>query len=829
MADGPVLNKGTLANQVCTGVVQYAIPAFGWAMVIPAAGNGIDNPILCMPQANGGIVGAGTISVPNVGTTVTFRREKDTDIGYIISVNPTGTEPSTWKYVPRLRHSQFIPGVTDLDVVKTVIQTVYGKTNGKGKAVYVGGLQDQYEGDVYTADKKGPGIFYGRAQLTVRGSDLSYIEISALKDRIYTVTVESQFDTLTDKNTITTSLNKTLKASGTLQGLGGRPWDKTKPFKADEKWELVYQDSVKDPLFRYQHFQGGAAKGTYLSVVGALQEKKEETPVLVSQGTSYDGLCLAMSVQGKTWIKTPYVTGLTEKPFTTEQDTKERQEEIEQRLQKAKEFLDKFKDIKLSYQGVQRIAQLDAVIEKDTRALTADMLGSDVQALIKNQVDPFTEAFGDNLPWEGGQQPLLGQFLGGFQTADTKDGFTGKTVKRFNDNAIITQDPDGTITLKDGWGSQITMSHGNIYISSALDTFIRPGRDLISMVPRHLVGGANGEIELAAKKDIRVGSQKNLALASAIGGQDGYTVLQNRSKNTGNMIIRSNGKLVMTSSDDMHIGINDKRTVNNKEAANYSEGSVFIQGQRLRLESRDELRLMGKQVGVYGVSGTTGTGLQISSAALAMISPIIQMNTSSVTMGKFNNVYTVESATGEKKTITLQGGQESTQLHVRGQLQCKNIICFDAIQADGQCIAQSFAAIKAAQDKIPEVPDEWYTKFVVSLSRIFNSALLGAPLKFKQKFQNWYKDKFICDRELKFKDDWETTKVPTMCWQLKGTTIGKLKKIEQRTTGNPDKVTCAYPGSNGWKASMFTVDPETCQVKWQTTVQDSYTTHTKEE
>ena len=81
-----------------------------------------------------------------------------------------------------------------------------------------------------------------------------------------------------------------------------------------------------------------------------------------------------------------------------------------------------------------------------------------------------------------------------------------RKITRFRNNSIVTQDPDGTVTLKDGWGSQITMSHGNIYISSALDTFIRPGRDLIAMVPQHLSATANGEIEVGAKKNIKIGS-----------------------------------------------------------------------------------------------------------------------------------------------------------------------------------------------------------------------------------------------------------------------------------------------------------------------------------
>lgn len=106
-----------------------------------------------------------------------------------------------------------------------------------------------------------------------------------------------------------------------------------------------------------------------------------------------------------------------------------------------------------------------------------------------------------------------------------KDTYTGKTKRIYKCTSFITQEEDGSILIKDGWGSEIRMSGGNIYISSALDTFIRPGRDCIGLVPRRLELDANGAAVIAAKKSVKVASESNLYLSSAVSGEDGYTVL----------------------------------------------------------------------------------------------------------------------------------------------------------------------------------------------------------------------------------------------------------------------------------------------------------------
>lgn len=828
-------NKGYLGNQVYTGVVQLTFPALGWAVVIPA-GATVDKAVLCRLPTGGGPLGASIVSAPVTGSLVTFRRQKATDKGYILTQNPQGTQDSMPAQAIMLHNYPSMSGISLTKSADNLAQYIETITQGKQRATYTGGQQDQYQGDVYTGDKFGPGIFSGRAMLTVKGSDMSYIEMNSLQDKIHTVTVESELDTLSDKQTITTSLNKQLKAANTYEGLGGRPWEDEDLLDSDPSLQVKLKQDINSPLFRYQSFNGGSAKGLSISVIGPLEKKKEDQPVLVSDTVTFDGLHMRMSVQGQTSIKTAYTTGLTENPLNNPPQTEKGKKELQERAKNTQELLQKFSKINLSNNGLQRAAQMDAILNEDARGLIADMLGPDVRELINDEVEPFTDPYGWGLSWEGDEEPSVGQLLGDYQTLDTADKFTGKTTRRFNNNSIITQDPDGSITLKDGWGSQITMSHGNIYISSALDTFIRPGRNLFSLVPGDMSSTTNGEIELASKKHIKVGAEKNLVLASAINGKEGYTVLENRtaekSGNTG-MVIRSNGKLSLTSSDDMHIGINDKRSDNKGDAANYGEGSIFIEGQKVRVESREELRLLGKYTGLYACDNNTGTGLQFSTSSITAVAPIINMDTSALQVGKFQTVYTLTTGATGENNVTLAKGGDALVVQVRGQIQSKDVICNGNLQLTGQCVAGDYIVLKtASMPDIPGTKASFISSFTKRLNQLFNTPLQSGSLSFVKNLQSWYNDNYICTKELAFKNDWAVSIMPTMCWQLQEATSSYklLQRVQTHATGNKDSITCAYPGSFGWDScKMFTLDAETFLPKYETDISAGYTTYTQKE
>lgn len=834
------INEGYLSNQVYSGVVQLAFPSFGWALVIPA-GATVDKAILCRLPSGGGPLGASMISAPTTGSLVTYRRQKGTDKGYIISFNPQGTESRAPAKSIMLHNYPNMPGVSFTLTTDNLAQYVETITQGKQAATYIGGQQDQYEGDIYIGDKYGPGIFTGRALLTVKGSDMSYIEMNSLQDKITTVTTASQLFTLSDKKSVTVSLNKDLKAANAYQGMGGRPWQSDPLIQKDEKLQIKLKQDLQAPLYRFQQFNGGAAKGISTSIISPIQGQEKAQPVIVSDTTTYDGLHMLMSVQGQTNIKTAFATGLVENSMPDITTTEGEDEVIlNERKQTAEELLKKFEKIKLSDNGLQRTAQMDAILNKDARALIADMLGPDVLELINNEVNPFEEPYGWNvLDWQGDENPTIAQTFGEHQTAYTQDEFTKKTVRRFKNNSIITQDPDGTITLKDGWGSQITMSHGNIYISSALDTFIRPGRDLIALVPRHLSNTANGEVEIASKKHIKVGAEKNLVLASAINGEEGFTVLENRTaKKSGKagMVIRSNGNLSVTASDDIHIGSNDKRDKNEDSKANEGQGSVFIEGQKVRVESRGELRLLGEITGLYACNKSGGTGLQLNTSSLTAIAPTVNVDTGAFFAGKFQTAYTINTgANGDVPVVLSKGGQSFTA-QIRGNLQVQGaIIGNKQIQVRGMCAAGDYMVLQTTPVRlITGTRQSGIKAFKRMLSKTFGSPLNAPNLPFVTVLQKWYNDAYICSNELKFKNDWTVSTMPTMCWQLQET-AGKapykmLERIQTHPTGDQKTITCSYPGSFGWDScKMFTLQAQSFAPKYETNISTGYTTYTQKE
>ena len=81
--------------------------------------------------------------------------------------------------------------------------------------------------------------------------------------------------------------------------------------------------------------------------------------------------------------------------------------------------------------------------------------------------------------------PVDGEAYPPPESVELTDRVTGKVTRYYATSSFITQEPDGSICLCDGYGSEIRMSRGAIHISPALDLHLRPGRDLSAMAGRH--------------------------------------------------------------------------------------------------------------------------------------------------------------------------------------------------------------------------------------------------------------------------------------------------------------------------------------------------------
>jgi len=125
--------------------------------------------------------------------------------------------------------------------------------------------------------------------------------------------------------------------------------------------------------------------------------------------------------------------------------------------------------------------------------------------------------------------------------------------------SIVRQQPDGTVVISDGHGSEILMHRGRITISPAADLELRPGRDCFELVPRRKVINAGEEVQIVSNEGkVRIKAETDLDVLAGNGGR-GRMLLENRAtagvdEDPGGIVVRSKKDLRMTGYD-LYLGL----------------------------------------------------------------------------------------------------------------------------------------------------------------------------------------------------------------------------------------------------------------------------------
>ena len=108
-----------------------------------------------------------------------------------------------------------------------------------------------------------------------------------------------------------------------------------------------------------------------------------------------------------------------------------------------------------------------------------------------------------------------------WETPDTSDvstfydSYTGVRQVVSNKESGILCLPDGTVLIRDGFGSEIRMCHGNIQISSANNTTILGGRDILQIASGIIMSNAGSGVEIGSGAgDIAIGTKKKLRVSA---------------------------------------------------------------------------------------------------------------------------------------------------------------------------------------------------------------------------------------------------------------------------------------------------------------------------
>jgi len=108
------------------------------------------------------------------------------------------------------------------------------------------------------------------------------------------------------------------------------------------------------------------------------------------------------------------------------------------------------------------------------------------------------------------------------------DAPDGKTY--YHATAGVDVLDDGSVVIRDAYGSEIVMSGGNIFQRPALDLYQTPGRNAVSWVPGDIIQRAGRDVDISSDySNVRIKAERNL---QALGGNGG----------TGGVLIESKGE-----------------------------------------------------------------------------------------------------------------------------------------------------------------------------------------------------------------------------------------------------------------------------------------------
>ena len=102
--------------------------------------------------------------------------------------------------------------------------------------------------------------------------------------------------------------------------------------------------------------------------------------------------------------------------------------------------------------------------------------------------------------------------------------------KIFSGSSYFACLPDGSIAISDGYGSEIRMGGGKIFISAPYGLFLQSGREIVSFAGGDIIQTANRNIEITAGERAAVSAYENLWLTGGLNETSGRVYIESRSR-----------------------------------------------------------------------------------------------------------------------------------------------------------------------------------------------------------------------------------------------------------------------------------------------------------
>lgn len=373
-------------------------------------------------------------------------------------------------------------------------------------------------------------------------------------------------------------------------------------------------------------------------------------------------------------------------------------------------------------------------------------------------------------------------------TINIKDPHTGKIYTYFKSTSGFRQDPDGSLVLYDGYGSEIRMVRGNIIISSAVDTIVRPGRDIHTMAGRHTAFVSQKDITVhSSTSDVFIKGDHDVNVLAGL--KDGGGILLDDRGDRGILIRAKTNASV--AGKDVFVGCLPEKYPTTLVGASESEGTVTIGGGRSTHIKGRSISMYGESIDTIAHKDKNISWLSVDSERIANVSEYIRMS-GEVYVGQMAGTL---NATVGNANITVGNRSKASVLKVATAIEVANGITCRQLWADqviavraGIGNAHSESGVKASV-RSPGVKVNIAT--IGQTTDIY--AVYGGP--WLDSFNMGYSFKYHSSAELGIADGYT---VHGILWQtyLKDGTVWSEKEIPG--IRDTEEGSMVYPGAKAW-------------------------------
>lgn len=511
------------------GTIRVAIPWMNLYIVDPYENTESAKDLALVSGGDGasrsGFSGRGFAT----GDTVLIASDDDIDgstglTGYIVSivtpeVNDRKEDGTPDTPTPDKRTS---PIITKLREIHDKIRVVFGSLFTNTPKVF-SQPEDLLSGDIQLqGSEPDHRISVLKHMIRIQCGESCFVELDSLLDRIRVVTSKSEF-------------TGPLKHNQDVSGIGTLAEYKQTALTPEEG--NCYTEDNPTPLYRHREISGDLTMG-WSTAVSMPDVGQHATTDVYTNHVGYDGRSVISSAMGFELRKTMDISSPVAKKEISG---------LEMYLNEVQKFESPYNNDTL--EAYIRDRSLNLEEEDAFNRSKHDNARVKANPDVWDTTENTRSAEWDNFVTKPDRMEPIGTLpeYGLPEYIEVEDPHTGLKYKYFKSTSGFLQEADGSLVLYDGYGSELRMTRGNIIISSAADTIIRPGRDLHTMAGRHTAVVSQQDVALhSSHKDVYIKAEKSLKTLAGV-NQEGSMIFDYRG-NEG-ILIRSNNKAAVVGAD----------------------------------------------------------------------------------------------------------------------------------------------------------------------------------------------------------------------------------------------------------------------------------------